>query len=271
MRLGVKVGQWGWTFPELEAGWRAAEDAGFEFVSCWDHAVAAPTGLAAWDAPSLVVAMAGVTQRMHLATHVVNIALRHPFLLASQFAVAQAASGGRVEVGLGVGGATHMAGHVHRALGVDLLPFARRLERLEACCRVFPALWSGETVDEPALGLTHASLGPIAIEPPPIVVGGIGERTMRVAARWADGWNVTGTKVAADYAPLHARMDEHCRDVGRTRPLARSVQLFCEELPEATARRTIDDFERAGATEVVLVLARGATPDDIHRLAAAVR
>src|SRR5438094_10505077 len=103
MRIGVKPGQWGWTFDELTTSWRAAEEAGFDIISSFDHVSAAPAGLAAWNAPSLLVAMAGVTERVALAVDVINVSLRHPFLLAGQLAVAQAASRGRVEVGLGAG------------------------------------------------------------------------------------------------------------------------------------------------------------------------
>ena len=81
-------------FDELTASWRAAEAAGFDIVSCFDHVTAAPAGLRAWNAPSLLVAMAGRTERFALAVDVLNVSLRHPFLLAGQLAVAQAASGG---------------------------------------------------------------------------------------------------------------------------------------------------------------------------------
>src|ERR671937_239225 len=102
MRVGVKPGQWGWSFDELVASWQAAEDSGFDVVSCFDHVTAAPARLAAWNAPSLLTAMAGVTERVALAVDVLNVSLRHPFLLAAQLAVAQAAAGGRDGVGPGV-------------------------------------------------------------------------------------------------------------------------------------------------------------------------
>jgi len=78
------------------ASWRAAEEEGFAIVSCFDDISPAPAGLAAWNAPSLLTAMAGVTETIALAVDVLNISIRHPFLLAGQLAVAQAASGGRV-------------------------------------------------------------------------------------------------------------------------------------------------------------------------------
>ena len=37
MRIGVKPGQWGWSFDELVASWQAAEEAGFDILSCFDH------------------------------------------------------------------------------------------------------------------------------------------------------------------------------------------------------------------------------------------
>ena len=142
MRIGVKPGQWGWSFDELLAAWRAAEDAGFDLISCFDHVSAAPIGNVAWDAPTLLTAMAGATSRIRLAVHVLNASLRPPLLLAGQLAVAQASSGGRLEVGLGTG-SWHLARHDHRVAGVPFPPFAERVRRLEACCRAFPRALAG--------------------------------------------------------------------------------------------------------------------------------
>ncbi len=57
-------------------------------------------------------------------------------------------------------------------MGIPLPPHDQRIRHLEACSRVLPALWRGETVDEPALGLAQASLGPIAITLPELFIGG---------------------------------------------------------------------------------------------------
>ena len=135
----------------------------------------------AWDAPTLLAAMAGVTSRIRSAVHVLNASLRPPLLLAGQLAVAQASSGGRLEVGLGTG-SWHLARHDHRAAGVPFPPFAERVTRLEATCRSFRALWRGETVTDDVIGLEEASLGPIGIDPPPIVVVGTSDRGLAVAA-----------------------------------------------------------------------------------------
>lgn len=79
--------------------------------------------------------MAGRTQHIGLAVHVLNASLRHPFLLAGQLAVAQAHSGRRVEVGIGTG--SHpFARYDHEVAGIPFPPFAQRMAMLEACCRI---------------------------------------------------------------------------------------------------------------------------------------
>jgi alkanesulfonate monooxygenase SsuD/methylene tetrahydromethanopterin reductase-like flavin-dependent oxidoreductase (luciferase family) len=266
-RIGVKPGQWGWTFAELLESWRRAEELGFDIVSTFDHVTAAPEGFAAWDAPSLLVAMAAETERVRLAVDVLNTSLRHPFLLAGQLAVAQAASGGRLEVGLGLG-SWGLARHDHRALGIPFPPREQRIARLRACCRVFPRLWRGEGVSDFELQLEHASLGPIAITPPPLIVGGTSDAVIAVAAEFADGWNAVVSS-AAEYAALARRADDLCAEVGRQRPLARAVQVFVPAIDLGMARELVAGLVEAGADSVTFVLVEGGV-ESVADLAAAV-
>ena len=265
MRIGVKAGQWGWRFEELLAAWTKAEAEGFDLLSCFDHVSAAPGGNAAWDAPTLLAAMAGATSRIRLAVHVLNVSLRPPLLLAGQLAVAQASSGGRLEVGLGTG-SWHLARHDHRVAGVAFPPFAERVRRLDACCRAFPALWRGETVSDDVLGLDEASLGPLGLEPPPIVVGGTSERVLAVAAARADAWNASSVETDL-FVQLAGRLTELSRD----RPVERQVQIWLSEIGLDGARDARDRYEAAGADTLIYVLDDERDPDTIARLAAATR
>jgi alkanesulfonate monooxygenase SsuD/methylene tetrahydromethanopterin reductase-like flavin-dependent oxidoreductase (luciferase family) len=265
MRLGVKPGQWGWSFEELVASWTAAEHAGFDLISCFDHVSSAPIGNAAWDAPTLLAAMAGVTSRIRLAVHVLNASLRSPLLLAGQLAVAQASSGGRLEVGLGTG-SWHLARHDHRAAGLPFPPFSERVMRLEATCRSFRALWRGETVTDEVLGLEEASLGPIGIEPPPIVVGGTSDRVIAVAAAFADAWNASSLP-ADRFAELTVRLDELTGE----RAIGRQVQVWLREDGLDAAPQVAARYEEAGADTLIFVLDDERDPDTIERLAALVR
>jgi alkanesulfonate monooxygenase SsuD/methylene tetrahydromethanopterin reductase-like flavin-dependent oxidoreductase (luciferase family) len=268
MRIGVKPGQWGWSFGELESSWREAEQAGFDIISCFDHVTASPGRLAAWDAPSLLAAMAGVTGRAILAVDVVNVSLRHPFLLAAQLAVAQAASGCRVEVGLGAG-SYHLARFDHVALGMRFPPLAQRCDRLARCCQAFPALWRGEEVTDAVLGLDHASLGPLGITPPPILVGGSSDATMMIAATHADGWNASIAD-ARHFAELSRRADELCRQAGRDRLLRKTAQVFVRDIALAGAKRLVGELEQAGAETVTFVLTSERGPQAVRSLARAI-
>lgn len=268
MRIGVKPGQWGWSYDELRESWRAADAAGFDLISCFDHVTSSPSGSAAWDAPSVLVAMAGVTSRAALAVHVVNAALRHPFLLASQIALAQAASGGRVELGLGTG-SFHLARFDHRATGIPFPSWTERLRRLEACARVLPRLWRGETVDDASLGLDRASLGPVGVEPPRVVVGGARGSTIAIAVRHADGWNGSEADPAV-FARLLDRVDEASRREGRERPIERQVQFWLRDVGLEGVRGRLAAFEELGVDTSIVVLDEERGPGWVVRLAEAV-
>lgn len=251
MRIGVLPFTLGCGFSELVDSWRAAEEAGFDSLWTIDHATPAPDLRPAWEASSLLVAMAARTQAIHVGAMVFEVGLRHPFILAGSIAVAQAVSGGRVRVGLGVGDKFSKVDH--DALGLPFPEFAERARALERCCTVLPALWRGETVTEPLLGLTNAGLGPLEIEPPPIIVAGGNRHLIEVAVRHADGWNFF-TQLPEEFAARARVVTEVETSTTRQAPLQRSVYLFVDRIV-GDLRDTLDDFARVGADEAVLVVA----------------
>jgi alkanesulfonate monooxygenase SsuD/methylene tetrahydromethanopterin reductase-like flavin-dependent oxidoreductase (luciferase family) len=260
MRIGVKPGQYGWSFDELVSSWEVAEETGFDLLACFDHVTSAPNGGQAWDAPTLLAAMAGRTQRIALGVYVANASMRHPFLLAAQLAVAQAISGGRVEVGVGAG-SHYFARYDHELLGVPFPSFTERMDRLDACCRILPALWRGEHVTDETSGLKDASLGTVGILPPPILVGGKSERALDIAVRYADGWHAPGME-PEEFGVIAARLDRGCENVGR-HPLRKGIQLRINDARHAKA--SIERFGEMGASTVVFVLDNGG-PDRVRRL-----
>jgi alkanesulfonate monooxygenase SsuD/methylene tetrahydromethanopterin reductase-like flavin-dependent oxidoreductase (luciferase family) len=266
MRIGVKTGQWGWSFDELERSSSAAEEAGFDLVACFDHVTASPAPRAAWDAPALLTAMAARTNRITVAVRVLNVCLRHPFLLAAQLAVAQATSHGRLDVGLGAG-SFWLARSDHDALGIAFPSLEDRSERLEAVCRVLPAVWRGERVTDELLGLSDASLGPIDIDPPRLVAGGTSASVMAIAARHCDGWNLR-TPDPNGFHAARVRLEDACSRVGRD-PIAAEAQLWARDLwPDP--RSHLRAFEDAGAEVLIIVLDEERGPDEVRRLADAV-
>lgn len=212
--------------------------------------------------------MAAETERISLAVHVLNAALRNPFLLAGQLAVAQAASGGRLEVGLGTGSA--WARNDHQVASIPFPAFPERVARLEALCQVLPALWRGEEVTEEALGLRGASLGPLGMEVPPLIVGGQSDRVLEVAARHAQTWNGPGHDPEA-FAEAAGRLDAACERVGCPSPVVREAQVFADRFVSGDGFRGLGEhlaqLEGAGAERVVVVLHEVRGPDAARRLA----
>src|SRR6266498_4515568 len=95
MRVGVKPGQWGWAYEELVASAARCRGGGLR-----DRLLLRPRKRRTSGSCRLERALASdrhgrVTETIGLAVDVLNVSLRHPFLLAGQRAVAQAASGGR--------------------------------------------------------------------------------------------------------------------------------------------------------------------------------
>ncbi len=250
MRVGVLPFPLGCTFRDLEESWKAAEEAGFASLWTIDHATPTPDLPRAWEGSSLLVALAARTRSIPVGVLVFDVLLRHPFILGGSIAVAQAVSGGRVRVGLGVG--DKFSRLDHEALGLPFPPYEERVRVLAACCRSLPALWRGEAVTDPLLGLTAAALGQVDIEPPSIIVGGGSRGVMEVAARHAQGWNLF-TQEPRDFEARLEVLRTIENATGRTAPLPASVYLFVHRV-NRDVPDVLVELESAGADEVMLVV-----------------
>jgi probable F420-dependent oxidoreductase len=167
---------------ELLAVARAADQNGFDYVSVCDH-VAIPRDLAPrmtttwYDTVSTLSWLAGLTERVRLASTVYIVAYRNPLVTAKAFSTLDALSGGRAVLGVG-------AGHVtaeFEALGV---PFKQRgrltNEAIEAIRAAFADEWGA--------GGLGQSPRPVQPGGPPIWVGGSTPAALRRAAELGDGW-----------------------------------------------------------------------------------
>jgi alkanesulfonate monooxygenase SsuD/methylene tetrahydromethanopterin reductase-like flavin-dependent oxidoreductase (luciferase family) len=202
--IGVSSGWW------LDAA-RQAEQAGFDGVWCWDHFVSRGRDrtrpvLECW---TTLTAAAAVTERINVGSFVTNVMNRHPAVLARMLATLADQSGGRVELGLGVGGyPAEMA-----AYGIDFPSPAERVSMVEEAVAVLRALWTGgpASFEGRHFRLAEAWAHPVPSPAPRIIVGGEKPAGARLAARVGDGW----TTNAPDYAallPIHlAELDAHGR------------------------------------------------------------
>ncbi|GGT42468.1 LLM class F420-dependent oxidoreductase [Streptomyces purpureus] len=134
-----------------------AEELGFDVINVPDH-----LGMPA-PFPALVAA-AAATRRPRLGTFVLNAAFWNPVLLAREIATTAALTEGRLEIGLGTG----YVREEHERAGIEFLPPGRRVDRLRRTVEEVTGLLAGEEYR------------------PPLLIGGNGDRVLRLAAEHAD-------------------------------------------------------------------------------------
>ena len=174
----------------------AAEEAGFAGISLMDHLTQIPQVGREWeDFPEAYTALAflaGRTNSLRLGALVTNVSLRNPALLAKMLATIDVLSRGRAFCGLGAG----WFEAEQKAYGYEFDEPGRRLDRLEDTLKILPLMWGpGKATYK---GKLHSVMEAVAYPRPlgdiPIIVGGRGRRTIALAAKYADGLNVVGTK-----------------------------------------------------------------------------
>ena len=182
----------------------------------------------------------------------------------------QIASGGRLVLGIGIGGAPKE----HAAYGIDFPPVPERVARLEEAVAVLRALWTGGPVtrDSPFYPLRDAAAYPVPIPPPPIIIGGETPAGARLAGRIGDGWSTFDDNFEENL-PLYLESPGGRRPTTRAAAGHRGFQGDwmsdepIDDSPWVTApRETWERWQEAGA-DGVIVLAR--TTADVDALVAA--
>ncbi|HEX4979316.1 MAG TPA: TIGR03560 family F420-dependent LLM class oxidoreductase [Acidimicrobiales bacterium] len=214
--FGVHAGLQNTSVEELVGLWRRIEDLGFGWISVWDHFYAADgTGTPeCLEAVSMHAALACHTSRVRVGCLVYSVGYRHPAVLANAIATIDHLSGGRADIGLGAGWSLVE----YEAYGIPFPPVGTRLDQLEEGAACVRGLLREERTDFDGrwFQLRDARCEPRPRQPAlPIWIGGGGEkRTLRIAARYADGWNVPFI-APVDYRRKVEILEGHCADVGR--------------------------------------------------------
>lgn len=174
---------------------RACEEHGLGGLFRSDHYLSfdQPHQRGALDAWTTIAALATTTQRIRLGTMVSPVTFRHPALLAKSVVTADHAANGRVELGLGAG----WFEREHAAYGFAFPPIAERMGMLAEQVEIVHRLWHRDE-SEVSFGGVHYRLTacpalpkPLQQPHPPLIIGGgAGPRSARLAARWADEYNV---------------------------------------------------------------------------------
>lgn len=260
-----------------EPGWwlesaKRLDAAGYAGVWSWDHFMGRgdPT-VPVVESWTILAMAAAATQNLTVGPFVLNVMNRHPALVARMASTLQIASGGRLVLGIGIGGAPKE----HAAYGIDFPPAPERVARLEEAVAVLRALWTGGPVtrESPFYPLRDAAAYPVPVPPPPIIIGGETPAGARLAGRIGDGWSAFDDNFETNL-PLYL---ESLEAAGRRREDQQVLVGFQgdwlgdesnAESPWVRApRETWDRWHAAGA-DGVIVLVR--TTEDVDHLVQAV-
>jgi alkanesulfonate monooxygenase len=252
--------QQGATYDDLLAVAATAEDLGFGAFFRSDHYLAmGGSGLPGpTDAWTTLAGLARETRTIRLGTLVTSATFRTPGPLAVQVAQVDQMSGGRVDFGLGAG----WFSAEHEAYGIPFPDTKERFDRLEEALAVVTGLWTtpaGETFDFDGkhyrLAGSPALPKPVQSPRPPVLLGGTGRtRTPRLAARYADEFNIPFEGVQAS-RDLFERVREACTEAGRAPEslvCSNALVLCCGKDDAEVARRAdaighdLDDLRASG-------------------------
>ena len=207
-------GQHGVDWETWQAVARTVEDAGFHGLFRSDH-FTNPEGpvrdsLELWTS---LTWLADNTDSIAFGPLVTPSSFRDPVFTARMGKEVDNLSNGRLTLGLGAG----WQEREHETFGYDLLPVPERFDRFEESLHVIEGLLREDDVafDGEYYQLDGATLRPEPDQRIPLLVGGNGrQRTLPLAARFADEWN--GVYVDADeYADLNDRLDDLLVGAGR--------------------------------------------------------
>jgi F420-dependent oxidoreductase-like protein len=213
--------QQGADYATLRRVAQATEQLGFDAFFRSDHymRIGGGNGLPGpTDAWTTLAALAVETSRIGLGTLVSPATFRLPGPLALIVAQVDQMSGGRVELGLGTG----WYEAEHAAYGIPFPPPGERFDMFEEQLEIITGMWGTPVGETFSFQGTHYQVtdSPALPKPaqqprPPVVIGGAGpRRTPRLAAAYADEFNLPFHTVA-DTAAAFGRVRDACEAAGR--------------------------------------------------------
>jgi F420-dependent oxidoreductase-like protein len=217
MRFSIwpaRAGSW----DEIHEITSHCEQTGWDGVYIADHFMPNGPGPEPLDGDvlecwSVIAALAASIPRLRIAPLVTSVTFRHPAVLAKIAAAVDQISHGRLTLGLGAG----WQENEHASYGLALGTVRERMDRFEEAVQILHSMLGQPrtTLEGRYFQVRDAPNRPGPVQPRlPLLIGGAGEqRTMRIAARYADHWNAWSTPetLAQKVSVLRAR----CAEIGR--------------------------------------------------------
>ena len=231
-------------WPDLCAAVELVERLGWHGVMVEDHFMADGGGFGAVSDPrfevtSVLSALAVATTSVRLAPLVMSATYRHPAVVANWAATVDHISRGRLTLGLGAGWQLNE----HAQYGIQLGTPGERIDRLDEYCTVVRSLLEQSVTNFKgrSFELSNAWCEPKPLQTRlPLLIGGKGDRMLRLVARHADMWNMWS--MPSKFAERSAVLDQSSEAIGRDpATIRRSTQaLVCLTDSASEARSFID-------------------------------
>ncbi|MEV5607687.1 LLM class flavin-dependent oxidoreductase [Streptomyces sp. NPDC052225] len=275
--FGIKTPPMHVSYDEILRVWQEADRVPqITDAWLWDHflPLVGPKSGATYESWTLLSALAARTSRLRLGVLVTGNRARHPAVLGKTATTVDVISGGRLVMGIGVGGTVQRPGaggvpgpnpaaEEYAAYGLDLVSPGEGVERLAETLTILRRMWTEDVFDHEGrhytLKGTRNEPKPVQRPGPPLLVGGWGDRVLRLVAAHADLWNIPGPphRPISCVAERGARLDELCAELGRDPgEIVRSAQLTASYDDPAATRALVAELVATGVTHVVLGLPR---------------
>ena len=277
LTFGLKTTPMHVPYADIQRVWLEADEfPQFRDAWLWDHflPLVGPKDGDVLEGWTLLTALAAQTTRLRFGLLVTSNRVRAPAVLGKIASTLDVISGGRLTMGLGAGG-THQppgAGGIagpnpaiaeYAAYGLTLVPPGEGVDRLRETIEILRGMWTQDVFDYHGryytLEQNRNEPKPIQRPGPPLLIGGWGNRMMRLIAEHADIWNISGpphtdVDVLADRI---RRLDAECARIGRDpATVSRSLQQLVSYDDPAATRAIIRRAAELGCDHVVLSLTR---------------
>ncbi|MEM9174764.1 MAG: LLM class F420-dependent oxidoreductase [Myxococcota bacterium] len=264
MKIGLIPVNVGTSSAEAMIGMaQLAEQLGFESVWTFEHAIVpldyeskypySPSGKMGTtpetnfvDPLIALTAVAAQTKTIRLGTGVNILSQANPLYVAKQAASLDFVSGGRFELGVGIG----WLKEEFQAAGT---PFERRGARFDDYVQAMRKFWSGEVVEHKSefLDWTGFKSMPTPIQDPfPVVIGGTKGKAFERTARYGNGW-FAPTGSPDQLAPMLDQLAEACDEVGRPRD---EIEVTAMWFPNPDDLSDVDRYAEMGVSRLITPL-----------------
>jgi alkanesulfonate monooxygenase SsuD/methylene tetrahydromethanopterin reductase-like flavin-dependent oxidoreductase (luciferase family) len=198
-----------------------------------------------WECWTVLSALAEATERVEIGTLILISAFRNPAIVAKMATTADEVSHGRLILGLGAGYPGYNES-MYQGFG---LPFDHQVDRFAEALQIIKPLLKEGRVDFSGEYYHAANCEDVPRGPrpdgPPLLVGGIGPRLLKLSAQYADLWNTGFMGKPETMAEPLAKIAAACREVGRDPTTLGITALIGLWFPDLQA-------ERPGAFDQIL-------------------